>query len=99
LLRLGAAEDRAQEAALLGLAVITGAGFELPDTLFQLLDVVGRRLQALFLHDDGLRQIVGGGGLRAGRFRYQRFGFRIARCCACGADAIEKGGQQLAFFR
>jgi hypothetical protein len=28
----------------------------------------------------------------------QLFGIAVARRCGCGADALEKGGQELAFF-
>lgn len=99
MLRLGVAEDRAQKAAaLLGLTVFALAGFQLADTLFEFLDVVGGCLKPLFLNDDGLGQVIGGGGLFARRLVDQGLGVAVARCGRGGAYAVEEGGQQLAFF-
>ncbi len=69
------------------------------DTVFQFLDMVGGGFQAFFLHDDGLGQVIGGIGLFAGRLVDEGFGVAVARCGGGGADAVEKGGQKLAFFR
>jgi hypothetical protein len=100
MLGLAGAEDRAQKpAALFGAVMVAGVRFELADAVFQFLDMVGRGFQALFLHDHGLGQIVGGVGLFAGCLVYQGLGIPVARRGGGGADTVEKGSQKLAFFR
>ncbi len=61
--------------------------------------MVGGCFQPLFLHDDGLGEIISGGRLLARRLVDQGFGLAVARLGLRGAHAVEEGGQQLAFFR
>ncbi len=94
-----AAEDGGEEAAFTGGGPFGLRGFEIADARFQLANVVAGRFKALFLHDHGLGEIIGGGGLGADLVGDERFGLAVARRAACGAHAIEEGGEKLAFFR
>ena len=102
-LRLATAEERADSAEkTAALALLMGVGtllLEFMDARFELLDAVGCRLHALFLHDDRLRQKIWRIGLVVNRLVDESLRIGVALGSCGGAHAIEERSEQLTFFR
>ena len=101
LLLAAAAEERSdpgqETAAALGLRLAAPTLHVLNLGLELLQPIVGRA-QRLVLHDDRLRQEIGGVGLLAHIVRDQGFRLPVARIAGRVAHAIEQALQKLALF-